>query len=133
MSDDINSGKLKYFGYVAPDESYLVFYAINRRAQPKDSMGLFITFRDAQGVWGKSVDMGAPINYPGGSTRFPRVSPDGKYLFFNWQKEDVAPTQDLSVAERSFEGNHPTVGSGDVYWVSAGVIEELRTEHHAGE
>jgi hypothetical protein len=126
MNDDINLGKLKYFGYVSPKESYMIFYAFNRPELANDTMGLFISFRNSKGVWGKAINMGTPINYDGGTSRFPRVSPDGKYLFFNWQKTRDTKGQKLSIVEKSFVENEPTIGNGDIYWVDAKIIEELK-------
>jgi len=128
MNDDINMGKLKYFGFVDPAERYIMFYSMNRPELTDDTMGLFISFRNADGIWGNAINMGTPINYDGGSTRFPRVSPDGKYLFFNWQKPRDMSNHELSVVEKSFEGNQPYIDNGDVYWVSAQIIQDLKPE-----
>ncbi len=43
------------------------------------------------------------------------MTPDGKYLFFN-------STKKIPGAAASAPGN----GDGDVYWVDAKIIEELR-------
>jgi len=126
MSDDINSGRLNYFGFVAPDESYLLFYALGRPEMADDTMSIFISFRSPDGVWGKSISLGEPVNYDGGTSRFPRISPDGKYLFFNWQKDDDNQNRELTLVEKSFVANEPYIGNGDIYWISSEIIEQLR-------
>lgn len=130
MNDDINSGQLKYFGFVAPDESYMMFYVFKRPDLPEETMGIFISFRNSNGIWGKAINMGDVINYPGASTRFPRVSPDGKYLFFNWQKPNDNTDHVLTEVEKSFEGNEPSLDNGDIYWISADIIEKIKLDNN---
>jgi len=60
-----------------------------------------ISFRDEDGNWLEAVNMGPLF----ADTRFPSVSPDGKYLFFT----------------KFTEGGHE-----DFYWVDARFIEELK-------
>ena len=60
---------------------------------------LWVSFRGADGRWGSALSLGAPVNTPGRES-LPVASPDGRYLFF--------------------------VRGYQVYWVDAGVIEELR-------
>ena len=60
----------------------------------------------------------------------PMMSPDGKYLFFNDYKlikydhffETELSYEELVEKYQSLPGN----GLGDVYWVDAGIIEELK-------
>ncbi len=60
---------------------------------------LYASFRDASGYWGRPVNLGASVN-TAGSEGNATLSPDGRFLFF---------TRD-----------------GDIYWVSAGIIDTLR-------
>ncbi len=86
--------------FIAPDESYLIMDAqVAGMGQPE----LFISFRKADGGWTRALNMGQAINAT--KTEFAAsVSPDGKFLFFH----------------RRVNGN------GDIYWVDAGIIDELR-------
>ncbi len=61
--------------------------------------GLWISFKDADNNWSQAIKMGDLFDGV-----CPYVSPDGKYLFF------------LKMG----------IGYNDIYWVSAGIIEELR-------
>ncbi len=91
--------------FIAPDESYLIF-----ESQRPGGMGqndLYISFRKKDGNWSRPRNMGSKVNSKF-SERFPRVSPDGKYLFFGSDR-DAAPNT-----------------AGDIYWVNAQVIEELK-------
>ena len=106
LSSSINvPGALNWTPFIAPDESYLIF--CSRRMTPKDDYGdLYVCFRQPDGTWTDRVSLGEPINSKV-LERFPTVSPDGKYLFFTrW-----TPDHDE-----------------DVFWVSAGVIEQLKAK-----
>ena len=94
------------FPFIAPDESYIIFSRDSRRFDAEgQAIGgdrkLMISFRDKDGRWLEAIDMGPPF----ANTRFPSVSPDGKYLFFT----------------KFTEGGHE-----DFYWVSAKIIEDLK-------
>lgn len=98
--------------YIAPDESYIIF---NSWREGQFGNGdLYISFRNENGLWKSAINMGDKINTEN-EERFPNVSPDGKYLFFN-------RSQEIQDAEPNGPGN----GLGDVYWVSAKIIEELK-------
>ena len=95
---------------VAPDESFLVFSSFRGGFGMSD---LFVSFRDGAGGWGNPVNLGSAVNSPF-KEEFPYISPDGRYLFFNSNR----PSQ---LNERPIPD-----GSGNVYWVDAAIIEELR-------
>lgn len=101
LSEEINSN---YFShpFIAPDESYMIMDAqLSGRGKPE----LFISFKKVNGEWSVPKNMGPIINAT--KTEFgASVSPDGKYLFFH----------------RRVNGN------GDIYWVDAKIIENLKTE-----
>jgi hypothetical protein len=59
---------------------------------------LFVSFKDKEGHWGEGIDLTKHGFKP--DSRGAYISPDGKYLFFSVD--------------------------GDIYWVSAKVIEDLR-------
>lgn len=93
--------------YISPDEDYLIFES-TRPEGIGGSHDLYITFKDNTGNWKTPVNMGPKIN-SSSMERFPRVSPDGKYLFF-------ASNRDQSEGKVGF----------DYYWIDATVIAELR-------
>jgi len=94
-------GVLNWTPFIAPDESYLLFSS-NRNDSQQD---IFICLRQTDGTWTDAVSLGTTINTNQGE-RFPSVSPDGKVLFFTrW------------VAR----------GNEDVMWVSAKVIDDIKS------
>jgi hypothetical protein len=84
--------------FISPDGDYLLFSAESK---------LHISFKRKDGSWTDRISLGDEINARGldGS---PRVTPDGKYIFF------------VSAGERRPWG---------IYWISAAVIDRLRKEH----
>ena len=96
-------GMLNQTPYIAPDESYLIY--CSRSFTPVDDKGdLYICFRQSDGSWTDRIKLDDQINTKG-MERFPSVSPDGKYFFFNRYDPDY---------------------DEDVYWVSASFIDSLR-------
>ncbi len=83
---------------IAPDESFMVFTAINLPGG-YGHRDIYLTLRLPDGTWSKPRNLGPRIN----STYIeqgPRISPDKKYLFFT----------------RS-DGWDPRKYSADIYWV----------------
>jgi hypothetical protein len=104
LNDSINSDFGEGDTYVAFDESFMI---INSWGRP-DEFGkgdLYISFKKEDGSWTKAKNMGAVIN-----TEFteycPFLSYDGKYLFFTSTR----------------------TGNGDIYWVDAQIIDELKPD-----
>jgi hypothetical protein len=83
---------------IAPDESFMVFTAINLPGG-YGNRDLYLTLRLPDGTWSKPKNLGLRIN-----SRYiehgPRISPDKRYLFFT----------------RS-NGWDPRKDSADIYWV----------------
>lgn len=90
--------------FMSPDESYLIFISQSRPGG-YGGYDLWICFKKLNGIWTEPVNMGPNIN-TALDEYGPRVTQDGNYLFF---------TRD----------NRST--SMDIYWVSAGIIDSLKS------
>jgi len=112
MGEEFNRLQTDWTPYVAPDESFFIFCSF--RPGGFGSGDLYISFKRKDGSWGRVINMGDKIN-TAANERFPNVTPDGKYFFFN-------STRKIPGAAANAPGN----GEGDVYWIDARVIEELR-------
>ena len=106
LGSAVNSKHNDSNAFIAPDESYIIFGS--RRPGGFGNGDLYISFRDKYGEWIEAIHMGDRVN----SEHFeycPSVSLDGKFLFFT---------------RRDSSRNR----KGDIYWMDAGIIEELRSE-----
>ena len=102
LPDAVNARRQQFDSYVAPDESYLIFGAVEGTAH--QAGGLFISFRDSDGRWSNARKMGPTINSDG-EVGPATITPDGKYIFFS--REDPVRRSGL-----------------DVYWVDAQVVRD---------
>jgi len=111
MNQSINSGKWIAHPFVAPDESYLMWDAEKDGASTPD---IYISFRQKDGSWGPAISLGAQINTSAYEQR-PRVTPDGKYLFF-WR------------GDKKTRKDGSKYWIGNPHWVDARIIETLRPQ-----
>jgi hypothetical protein len=114
--------------FISPKEDFLITCALGIDSTNIDQ-NYYVSFREADGKWGKLIKFGPEINTPGDNANSAFVSPDGKYLFFNSSRKDPSKLQPKSgtalrkiVESKALPGN----GSSAIYWVSAKIIEELR-------
>ena len=103
LGKEINSGIYSSHPFIAPDESWLIWDSKDREGGYGDA-DLYISFRQKDGSWGTAINLGDKINTEFAEA-YGSVSPDGKYFFFH----------------RSFGGD-----TGDIFWVDAQVIDDLR-------
>lgn len=103
LGPQVNSGKWTAHPFIAADDSYLIWDS--EKEEGYGDKDLYISFRQQDGTWGKAINLGQTINTAGVEAGA-YVSPDGKYFFFN--------------------RNPVSGGEGDIYWVDAKVIENLR-------
>ena len=110
VSNKINTSYAREsYPYISPDESYIIFSRDSRRFDSKGNYisgdrKLMISFKDKTGDWKNPINMGSNFE----NSRFPSVSPDGKYLFFTKYSEET---------------------SEDFYWVNAEIIEDLKPDY----
>ncbi len=101
MGEIINSVHYDAYPCLNDDETWIIFES--RRPDMLGKSDLYISF-NIDGAWQKPVNMGTEINSAAGRETFPRLSPDGKYLFFGSDRN----------------------GNFDVYWIDAGIIKQIR-------
>jgi ribosomal protein L24E len=109
----INGGDVDGFPYIAPDESYLIFTSFRQGSIGMSD--LFISFRSSDGTWTKPKNMGRKVNSDA-KEGYPYVTVDGKYFFFYSNKVSVLNKRRIPD------------GPGNVYWIDAKIIQELKPE-----
>ncbi len=97
LSEAINTKYYEADVFIDPKEKYIIFCA--NRPEGLGRGDLYISFKNADGTWTKSINMGNKINTKGHEL-CPYVSSDGKYFFYT--------------------------SNQDIYWVSTNVFNELR-------
>lgn len=100
IQGDVNSPAYELHPCISPDGKTLIF--VSRRTEGRDPSNeyndLYISYKDNDGIWGKSVYLGSIL---GKSVKMsPYFSPDGKYLFYT--------------------------SSNDIYWVSTEVLQKIK-------
>ncbi len=125
LGSSINSAGLEDGPYLAPDGSYLLFNAFGRTGPS----GLYVSFRDADGGWLQAIALDSTVNNEG-DERFVTVSPDGKFLFFNSQRNGYPVPSEIAVTmpelERRLTQPLGSSNLGDVYWVDIKILDESR-------
>jgi len=102
LSAAINTEGHEYDQAIAPDDTYMLFCSSGRL----DGFGgsdFYISFCTEKGTWTQATNMGKSIN-ASDDIYCPSISLGGKYIFFQSTKS----------------------GDGDIYWVDAAIVEELR-------
>jgi Tol biopolymer transport system component len=108
LPDEVNALRDIAHPAVAPDESYIVVDSVYFEGE-RLAGGLYISFRKPDGSWTEMVSMHEALNASETDIyASARISPDGKYLFFESYLRET--------------------DQADICWVSTEVIEELRSE-----
>ena len=121
----INTKNFEGHPFIAADESYLIFSS-DRPGQLGEG-DLYISFKGKENEWLEPVNMGDKINSQFHEVA-PYVSPDGNYLFFCSFRPNPPPygKHRLTFMEIKKLLDGPGNGRGDIYWVDANIIEEMR-------
>ncbi len=128
LPEPVNNSGFQGDTYIAPEESYAIV-----STTPVGERGwsdLFISFKDEHGNWGNLINMGPGIN-SSVSENTPFVSTDGKYLFFKSRKRENYELGNVPITYHDIKKifNSPGNGNGDIYWVDAKVIQDLKPNY----
>ena len=97
--------EIGHHAFISPFQDYLLVTGRNEEDESRRDNDIYVYFKRQDGAWTKPINLGSTVNSEFNEIS-PRVTLDGKYLFFG----------------RSIMGVEP----GDVYWVSAAVIDKVR-------
>jgi hypothetical protein len=122
LPETINSEISEGDAFIAPDESYLIV-STRRPEENYGSADLYISFRHEDGSWPPLKNMGPAVNSEGGeNTQI--LSPCGKYMFYTSRQYRGGSTNDYDSIRETW--SKPQNGRGDIYWVDAKIIDQLR-------
>jgi len=126
----VNGNGNIYNAFISPDESFLIGCVENKNNEINPGFSnYYIFFRDSNDNWRDGISFGPEINIKGSNAISASVSPDGKYLFFSARTtsermKEISSKNTLgSIKEYLIS---PQNGNYDIYWVSTGVIDDLR-------
>jgi Tol biopolymer transport system component len=108
LPDEVNDLREIAHPAVAPDESYIIVDSVSADG-PQLAGGLYISFKKPDGSWTEMASMHEALKASETDIyAIPRISPDGKYLFFESYLRET--------------------DQADIYWVSTDVIDEFKSE-----
>ena len=96
-----------HHAFIAPSQDYLILTDRNFTEEERKDNDMYVCFKEKDGKWTKPIHLGNILN-TGLNEKGPRITPDGKYLFFGRDEKDTKP------------------GLANIYWVSTAVIEKFR-------
>lgn len=127
LPEPINSRGFEGDTFIAPDENYIIVSTFRK----EDNIGqsdLYISFRTEDGSWTPLKNMGDKINSEGGEN-CQILSPCGKYLFYTSRRHrDLSTVTPLTYDAIMKAWTEPQNGYGDIYWIDAKIIEELKPD-----
>jgi len=120
LGSTINTKGYENWPFIAPDESYLLFES--------DEGSICISFRRKDSTWSEPISMAKELGTFQSQDRFPKLSFDGRYLFFVSSRRIGKRFFERRLNLSEVKRRALTVGNGfgDVYWVDAKIIEELK-------
>lgn len=130
LPEPVNSSGFEGDAFIAPDESYIIVSTFRPEKNIGRSADLYISFRADDGSWSELINMGERVNGIGGEN-CQILSPCGKYLFYTsrrYKDRKSAPFKTYDDILASWA--EPQNGLGDIYWIDARIIEELRKKHN---
>jgi hypothetical protein len=119
----VNSPGPEFNSLVARDGSWLIFGSV--REGDLGGGDLHIAFRGPDGELCPAVNMGEPVN-SSALDYCPALSPDGSLLFFTSSRTPAGHPEPTIYAELEALAAGPANGRDNIWWVSSGVIDDLR-------
>ena len=121
LLDSVSTPAYELDCVIAPDESFLLLGAYGR----KDGYGNYDIYisKKINGKWTPSRNLGPKIN-----SKFrdysPRISPDGKYLFFTSEKDFSAGLSSGISSYKNLKENFNSIlnGSGNIYQIELSAL-----------
>jgi len=120
LTDSVSTAAYELDCLIAPDESFLLMGAYGRR----DGYGNYDIYisRRVDGKWTPSRNLGPKVN-SAFRDYSPRISPDGRYLFFTSEKDFSSGKKKISSYKELEKGLHGILnGSGNIYQIELSAL-----------
>ncbi len=128
LPDTVNVGQNNFNAFVAPDQS-LIIVCVDDHEGNLGASDYWVSFRGADGTWQAAQNMGPKFNGPDTRASSAHLSPDGQMLFFSSTRlasDTDATGERLTRARMLTTLTEPGLGSSDLWWVDARVLDDLR-------
>lgn len=108
--------------YISPDDTFMIF-ASDGHADTRGAYDLYVSYH-CEGKWSKPINLGDSINSAGWDFS-PRISPDGRYLFFTSNRgfADRPLDRPLTYEELMEKLRAPGNGLRDIYQVDVSALD----------
>ena len=118
---------------VAPDENFMLVTPF--RPDGFGSQDIYVAF-NRSGAWSRPVNLGPKVNTRARDYS-PRLSPDGKYLFFTSERGFATTSLERRLTFREFQSNLRSTlnGSGNIYQIDFEPLKQealKQLEHKSG-
>jgi len=121
LTDSVSTPSYELDCLIAPDESFLLMGAYGR----KDGYGNYDIYvsENINGKWTPSRNLGPKVNSVFRDYS-PRISPDGKYLFFTSEKDFTSDSTKKFSSFKELKKNFHSVmnGSGNIYQIELSAL-----------
>lgn len=120
LSTSINTEGYEFNSYIAPDENFIMFSGYNR----KDGLGsgdLYISFKNTDGSWSESKNMGDTVNSKA-MDYCPFVNWNTKTLYFTSRRSTIVPKEKLDTQQFLKEISSYSNGLSRVYKVEISTL-----------
>lgn len=120
LSTSINTASYEFNSYIAPDESFIMFSGYNR----KDGLGsgdLYISFKDTDGAWSESKNMGVTVNSKA-MDYCPFVDWKTKTLYFTSRRSTIVLKEKLDTQQFLNEISSCSNGLSRIYKVEISTL-----------
>jgi Tol biopolymer transport system component len=122
LSEAINSESIETEPYISPDESFLLFSSYGRLDGSGD-WDIYISYNQ-NGKWTKARNLGPKVN-TSARDYSPRLTPDGKYLFFTSERSFATKPLQRALSYQELVRNLRGVlnGNGNIYQISLSALK----------
>lgn len=127
LPSQVNCGTNRFNAFIAPDEQYIIVPAQGMK-DTYDGVDYYIVFRNSEDRWSDPINMGPAVNRDNARGWSPYVSPDGKALFFMATRTREIDREEWTYATLRQLYQSSNNGNADIYWMDAGLIDQLKEQ-----